>query len=392
MSGWRGTGLLVILLLGCGETSQHAGHEPTGGSASGGNATAGNATAGNATGASATGGHATGGSATGGKAGEATTTSDPPTAGAGSAGEAGVGGAPCAGIVPRCEPGEQACDPLLGKLGTCDACGVVTNVDQAGSDCVRLLASDKESNAVCAVLGSDRLECFPGSFMLEKTTLPPDVVEVLLPDDFLPESPIKPCLRDASHRYSCGPTGCDGRVVIGDDGEVCGLCNGAVLCESVSTEPPAVAQPLDLSLTDGYLVVLSPLGVHVSSDPPRLPSGWRGTPDRLLVDHLLHGCVLSDQGEMACWLSLQEAMKPATWKGTFKKIIPATLPLACVLTDARQLRCGDVFQDVAPAAYGDADTVDFVASASTVCSLSVAGRVKCWNVMTDEPVDVAAGW
>jgi hypothetical protein len=394
MLGWRATGTWLLLLLGCGETTHGGELESSGGSATGGNATGGNATNGNATSGSAAGGNATGGK------GDDETTKPKPLAGAGSggagaeagaAGEGGVGSGPCAGIEPRCEPGEQACDPQLGKLGTCDACGVVNNVDKAGADCVRLLASDKESNAVCAVLGSDRLECFPAAFEVQKTTLPPEIIEVLLPDDYTSGSQVEPCLRDSSDRYSCSQQVCDGRVVVGDHG-MCSLCHGEVSCRDLLSEPPRVEQPIDISLTDGNVFVLSPLGVHAPADAPRLPSGWRGVPAQLLVDHQLAGCAISDQREMACWLSLSEDLRPGRWKGNFKKVIASTLPRACALDDSRQLRCGNVFEDETPAPYGDADTIDFVASASIVCSLSAAGRVKCWKEPTGEPSTVAPGW
>lgn len=387
MMGWRGAGILVTFLLGCGETSHGSESLPTGGGASAmGGRGAGNESAGNATG-----GNAMSGGANAGKGG----TPDPhPVAGAGGvdamAGAAGAGGEPCAGAEPRCEPGEQACDPWLGKVGTCDECGMVTHVDEAGADCVRLLASDKESNGVCAVLGKDRLECWPEAFEVKKTTLPPGIVEVLLPDDYTPQSRNGPCLRDAANGYSCGFDGCDGRVVVGDAG-VCGLCDGELHCRELSSEPPEVQQPIDISLTDGNLLVLSPLGVHAFGET-RLPSGWRGAPAELLVDHRFGGCVISDQREMACWLEFSEGFQPASWQGSFKKIIGSTFPRACALDDARQLRCGNVFEDSAPAPYGEPDTIDFVASSSTVCALSVAGRVKCWNDATGDPKDVASGW
>jgi len=164
-----------------------------------------------------------------------------------------------------------------------------------------------------------------------------------------------------------------------------------VACSDLIGEPPVVQQPIDISLTDGYVFVLSPLGVHALG-AVQMPSGWRGAPAHLLVDHQSAGCAISDQREMACWLTFTEGFRAASWQGNFKKVIGATLPQACALDDARQLRCGNVFEEVTPAAYGDADTIDFVTSASIVCSLSVAGRVKCWNELTGEPKKLAAGW
>jgi hypothetical protein len=198
------------------------------------------------------------------------------------------------------------------------------------------------------------------------------------------------CFHDVSNGYSCGPKACAGRVVVGDTG-MCSLCSGKVACNDSIAEAPTVDRPIDISLTDGYAFVLDPFGVHAYAEAP-LPSNWRGAPARLFVDHQSGGCVMSDQRELACWLTLGDGLQPASWRGNFAKVIGSTLPRACALDDARQLRCGNVFEDVAPTAYGDADTVDFVASASLVCSLSVAGHVKCWNDATGEPKSVAPGW
>jgi hypothetical protein len=394
MSGWRASGTLLLLLLGCGETT-HNDPASSGGDATGGAATSGSAAVGGPTGGNGTGGTASTGSELGGKGGVETTHPEPVAGAAPADAEAGSdsggGVGPCGGIDARCEPGEQACDPVLGKLGTCDACGVVTDVDEAGVDCVRLLASDKESNGVCAVLGSNRLECWPDAFEMQKTTLPANIIEVLLPDDYpFGAQNRNPCLRDVTNGYSCGLQVCDGPVVVGDN-SMCGLCSGQLICRDLIADPPAVPRPIDISLTDGYVFVLSPLGVHAFGETYQLPA-WQGAPAHLLVDHRFGGCAISDQDEMACWLTLSNGLQPASWQGHFKKVIGSTLPRACALDDSRQLRCGNVFEDATPAPYGDADTIDFVASSSIVCSLSVEGHVKCWNDATGEPRNVAPGW
>lgn len=379
---------MLLLLVGCGETTRQ-GDQASGGGAMGGEAT--NSDAAGATAPSGAAGHDVASGSGGSEPTEPEPRGGRGGAGPGAAGEAGAGGSACAESVPRCEPGEPACDPRLGKLGTCDACGAVTDVDEAGADCVRLIASDKESNGVCAVLGSDRLECFPEAFQIQKTTIPPDVIALLLPDDYPYGTQREPCLLDSSGTYSCLLSRCDGRVVVGETG-ACGLCDGKVFCSGGASGPATVQEPIDLSLTDGNLLVLSPLGVHAHAQEFPLPSGWRGAPARLLVDHQEGGCVISDRHELACWTSVSHGIEPAKWEGGFQKIIGTTLPRACALDAARQLRCGNVFEDVTPAPYGDADTVDFVASSSVVCSLSVAGRVKCWNEATGEPRGAASGW
>jgi hypothetical protein len=67
------------------------------------------------------------------------------------------------------------------------------------------------------------------------------------------------------------------------------------------------------------------------------------------------------------------------------------MPRVCVLDDSRQLRCGDIFADAEPTPLGSNDTSDFAASVSTVCALSVAGRVSCWDG-AGAPLDLPDGW
>jgi hypothetical protein len=152
-----------------------------------------------------------------------------------------------------------------------------------------------------------------------------------------------------------------------------------------------VPSPVDVTITDSNAFVLGAIGVATSVLPARLPTFWNGTPAQLKVDHQSAGCIISDLGELACWLDGTDALRPSPWHGNYRKLVPATMPRACVLDDARQVRCGDIFADAEPAPLGANDVVDFAASASTVCTLSVAGRVNCWNG-AGEPLQVPEGW
>jgi hypothetical protein len=307
-----------------------------------------------------------------------------------SVGEGGAGGDACANVEPRCLPGERACDPVLGKLGICDECGAVIDIEATGQDCVRQIVSDKESNGVCVVLGKDRLACLHPYPPTLETTLPFDVVEVLLPDDAPPGAQYQPCFRRLSGEYSCISGVCE-RVAVGDSG-ACGICGGKLHCEGNVTMPPDLQAPIDISVTDSSVIVLGALGVQAFNDSPKAAPGWRGAPARLIVDHQLGGCIISDRHELACWVELSQGLQASSWGGDFTTFIGTTLPRACGLDQQRQLYCGDVFADSAPSALGDPDTIDFVASSSVVCTLSVRGRVKCFNEATSEPREMPPGW
>lgn len=379
-SGWRSSGLLVLVLLGCGGTAERRDAQPaapTGGSATGQGGGGNNSLD-----------HVAGrGGASSGVAGtQAAGAAGDPSA----VGEGGVGGDACAGVEQRCRPGERVCDPLLGKLGICDECGAVTDIEVTGQDCVRQIVSDKESNGVCVVLGKDRFACLNPYPPTVETILPSDVLEVLLPDDSPPGAQYQPCFRRLSGGYSCISGACE-RVAVGNTG-ACGICGGELHCEGDVTMPPDPQAPIDISVTDSSVIVLGALGVQAFNDSPKPAPGWRGAPARLIVDHQLGGCIISDRQELACWVELSKGLKASSWSGDFSPFIATTLPRACGLDQQRQLYCGDVFADSAPSALGEPDTIDFVASSSVVCTLSVRGRVKCFNEATSEPREVPPGW
>jgi hypothetical protein len=320
-------------------------------------------------------------------------------AGAGNAitaGAAGAGGAapgPCEGIEARCRPGEPVCDPRSGKRTTCGECG--EPLPGGDEDCVRLLASDKESNGVCAVLGETRLECWHIWDQVEPSTLPRGVVQVLMSDDSA-NALASQCLRSQSGGYSCLKQASDcANVAVGDYG-ACGICAGKVHCEGDVETPEASPQsPVDLTITDDNAFVVGDLGVQANGYPARSPSWWAGAPVRLAVDHNAGGCIASDLDELACWMTLSDPLEPVRWSGRFRKLLPTTLPHACVLDDERQVSCGNVFDDASPAPLGAADALELVASAALVCALSVSGRVSCWQWTPAgalELLEVPTGW
>jgi hypothetical protein len=318
----------------------------------------------------------------------------PSAGGAGGAGEGGAGGAPdpCEGVMPRCEPGEVACDPMLGKLGTCDACGAVAAADVDGPDCARIIASDKESRVVCVVLGSDRLQCWPGWGTTTETIAPRDTVDVLLPDDGAHANGVTQCFLSSAGLHSCLPSSECARVHLSDTA-LCGICSGKLYCKDErGTKPPEIQAPIDIGLTDDAVVLVGSLGVQAYDITLPLPSEWKGAPVSIAVDHQHGGCIVSDQQEVSCWANLTDGLKPSRWSGSFKKLAGLTLPRACTLDQARRVGCGDVFEDAAPTPVGDADSVGIAVSSYQVCSLSVAGRVKCWSDLTGEPVAMPPGW
>jgi len=298
---------------------------------------------------------------------------------------------PCAGIAALCRPGEAVCDPVRGKLTTCSECGEA--MPGGETECVRLLSSDKESNGFCVARSNDQLECWGGWGQAQKSPLPTDVVALLLPDDYASfQGPAQPCLHQGMWAYSCirNATLCT-NATVGDAG-ACAICNQQLHCEGSVTMPAVlVPSPIDVTITDSSAFVLGAIGVVTMNLPARLPTFWKGAPAKLRVDHQFAGCIISDLGELACWMDLTEALRPSPWPGHYRKLVPVTMPRVCVLDDERQLHCGDIFGDARPAPLGSDDTIDFTASNRTVCALSVAGRVSCWDD-AGAPLDVPEGW
>ena len=223
--------------------------------------------------------------------------------------------------------------------------------------------------------------------------LPNDVVAILLPDDYVSlRAPVMPCLQQNMWAYSCleSEAQCT-NVTVGDAG-ACGICNQQLNCKG-SVTPPAlgVSSPVDVTITDNEAFVLAAVGVVSPVGPARLPGFWKGGPAQVRVDHQAAGCIISDLGELACWMTWSEALRPSPWPGKYRKLVPATMPRVCVLDNERQLRCGDIFADAEPAPLGAKNTIDFAASSDRVCALSVAGRVSCWS-SAGAPLDVPDGW
>lgn len=338
-----------------------------------------------------------GGSSNLGSAGTATQTPVMPEPSAGGAENTGSGGAdssePCAGVEPVCAPGEPICDPVLGVTATCSECGEPRPNDDA-TPCIRLIASDKESNYVCVVRGATELQCWPNWRNVEPGVVSAETREVLLPDDGASEPQgyfMNPCVRTDVGVYSCLP-GAENvsRIAVGDSG-VCALGNGKLFCEQGILVPPAVSDPIiDISIADNSLAALGATGVAMNDLPPRLPDFWQGTPRQVRVDHELDGCIFSTLNEMACWTDPREPLLPSSWTG-FRKWIPMTMPLACILDSEERVACGNVFDDASPTPLEAANVVDLVASASLVCALTREGRVLCWNAQGD-PLELPAGW
>jgi hypothetical protein len=316
----------------------------------------------------------------------------------GSAGEPAVGGeggatvsGPCDDVVPWCVPGESVCHPLLGVTTSCSECGApLPNPD--GSPCVRLLASDKESNGICVVRGETALECWPHWGDPWLGSVPSGTLQVFPPDDFaslLQSDPLALCTRSAAS-ISCLPETC-AKVAVGDHG-VCGICKGQLYCDGQIRQPDAQPSPLlDLSITDDTVSLLTSEGVSMLMRPLLAPTFARGKPARLLVDHQDAGCVVSDHDELSCFDTSVKSFEASPWQGPFRKLVPATLPRACVLRDDRRLRCGNVLSDLEPKPFELERVIDITASSSLVCGLSIGGHVKCWDGM-DLPVQLPNGW
>ena len=299
---------------------------------------------------------------------------------------------PCRGIQPRCHSGEPVCDPVRGTLTTCSACG--EPMPGAGQEkCVRVIASDKESNGLCVVRGATELQCWGGWGTPQMGAVPEATVEVLLPDDFATFFPLHapvPCVRTAATSFSCMNGASCARTVAGDEG-VCSLCGAALQCTGRIPQPPLASEPVvDLAITDNSVFLLTGAALYRPYLPRLALDFWRGSPQRLRVDHQSSGCVSSDLGEVACWSDVDQRLIASPWVGPFRKLIPTTIPEVCVLGDDGRVSCGNVFLDEAPKPLAATNAVDMVASATLVCALSVAGHVSCWK--SGVPLELPEGW
>jgi len=398
MSGLRAWGLAgALTLLACGGRSQQRPSEPeVAGAGDGANGGGGGATTtGDAGKLSGSGAGASGASAAGGTdmASGAGGAGANAAAGADLAGGAG-GTQPCQGIEPSCVPGETVCDRRKGTLTTCGDCGEPTPAENKAT-CVRLIASDKESNGVCVVLGETEVQCWPNWSQAPIGEVPSDTVELLLPDDYASSpSPLMSlvCSKRADSSFSCLHGAVCAQAAVGDNSIFCAICSGELYCEGNVLVPAVPAKPLlALTITDGMAFLLSPSGVQTSLHDPAQPSFWKGVPKSMWVDHQGAGCMESSAGELAVFQEALDEFKASAWRGPFRKLVLTTLPQACVLDDARRVRCGDVLADAAPKPLPLEGVVDVVASAGLVCALTVDGHVHCYDGQL-APRDMPAGW
>lgn len=324
----------------------------------------------------------------------------PPGAGAPGAGAPGSGGEagspqqePCGGVDPWCEPGQSVCDPVLGVRTTCSECGEPLP-NPTGSPCVRLIASDKESNGICVVLGQTELQCWPTWGEPHLGVVPSDTTQVFPPDDFtslqLSFQPLSLCTRSGASDVSCLGSGCT-RVAVGDYG-ACGICGGQLYCAGQLTALADPPQPLlDVAVTDNFVFVLGATGLQSTFRPLVSPTFAEGRPLGLLVDHWEAGCVISDRDELACFEAPAESFVASPWRGPFRKLVLQTMPQACVLGMDRRLRCGDVLGELEPQPYAPVDVVDIAASSSLICALTLDGHVQCWD-HSAQPLEMPVGW
>lgn len=317
-----------------------------------------------------------------------------PQGGASSAGEGGSSHElPCGGIEPWCEPGDSVCDPILGVRTTCSECGEPLP-NPSGSPCVRLLASDKESDGVCVVLGQTELQCWSTWMEPWRGAVPSDTTQVFPPDDFtslrLSLDPLTLCTRSGATDVSCLGSGCT-RVAVGDYG-ACGICDGQLYCAGQLTALADPPQPLlDVAVTDNFVYVLGASGLQSTFRPLVSPVFAEGKSLGLLVDHQEAGCVISDRDELACFESSAESFVASPWRGPFRKLVLRTMPQACVLGTDRRLRCGDVLSELEEQPYALENVIDIAASASLICGLTLDGHVQCWDASA-QPLEMPAGW
>jgi hypothetical protein len=259
---------------------------------------------------------------------------------------------------------------------------------------VRLLASDKESNGICVVIGQTALQCWSGWGEPRRGAVPSDTTQVLPPDDFSSLQSVDPltlCTRRGASDVSCLGEGCT-RVAVGDYG-ACGICSGQLSCAGELTAPAAVPQPLlDVAVTDSVVFALGASGIESTFQSLVTPTFAQGKALRLLLDHYEAGCVLSDRDELACFERLAAgSFVESPWRGPFRKLVLQTMPQACVLAMDRRLRCGDVLSELEQQPYALDNVIDIAASSSLICGLTVEGHVQCWGA-SGQLLEMPADW
>lgn len=305
--------------------------------------------------------------------------------------QGGTDTGPCTDIEGTCTPGATVCHPRLGELTTCTECGQPSEAT-TGKPCVRLLAADKESTAVCVVRGQTNAECRRSWGAVNVRQVPPETDQLLVPDDSqtLDEGLARLCVHIPGG-YSCisGGKRCVAAAV--GDGSVCALCDGALRCEGDATFPQAKA-PLAVTITDSSAFVLTPDGVQGPIGGLPVPAGWDGKPALLAIDHQFAGCMASNEGELLCWLDYPspENAKPSPWHRRIRKLAPQTMPRMCVLWEDGYAGCGDVMTGT-PTWLSAAPVQDLVASNNLVCTLSADGHVSCWDGAA-KPLEMPDNW
>ena len=255
-----------------------------------------------------------------------------------------------------------------------------------GTDCVRLLTSDKEGGLVCVVRGERQLVCAGGFVTWSQTLefpieLPAFPTKVSLPDDSTGTGPeIAFCAINEEGGLFCsagitplGGTDCSD-VSLSDASRACSICQGTLECPNLS----AVASTKQVVVVDGSAFWLDDEGeVHWPFSPePVLPGKFVF----FFLDDFQVPCGIREDGDLICALD-SGATDFVTVPGPFVDGAGLIGDARCMIDPGGRATCFTIEDgDVVPAfAPSDADFTHVTGTQGTFCALTQRGTVVCWN-------------
>lgn len=255
-----------------------------------------------------------------------------------------------------------------------------------GTDCARLLASDKEGGLVCVVRGERQLVCAGGpagwSPELEfPVELPAFATKLSLPDDSTTSTTeIAYCAISNDESLFCtagiaplGGTECTD-VAVSDGPSACSICGGTLECPDLSV--PGVEQVVLVDYLPHWLDSQGEVHWSIASEPI-LPGHYVF----LFLDDFQTPCGIEDDGDLICALDAGGTGNVVEVPGPFVDGAGQAGGARCAISPTGSATCfaigdGDTVPIFAPP---QTDLTRLVATQNAFCALTRAGAVVCWN-------------
>lgn len=305
-----------------------------------------------------------------------------PGSGTGGGGDDGCEGPPV------CTPAAPFCDPFLGTLGGCDACGHSVP-DPEGEPCIRLLDMAEEYDSFCVVRGQAEVECLDldsqevpeGTF---RTNVPERTKAIALGDEGFRAYMryIDLCTWSTTGEARCSFGG-DDRYIwaegectaasVTHSSTACLLCSGEVDCEgSLFEEPLQGVRAMETG--EGNLFVVTAEGVLMNGSSQLV---WlTGDYVELAVGNDSFVCARTAAGAIRCAESPER--RSIEHKGPYVSVDAGTAPHVCALRPNGSAHCFDARTGESKM-VPDEKFVTVVAGRSAACGLTRNGRVLCWD-------------